>query len=80
MTNRDVPESYGLCDECKNPIDRSEEVTYLFDKPVHTKCYPHEGEIQRRLITIFSTSVCPGCEQLLSYARRPCPLWSDCPR
>jgi hypothetical protein len=49
MTNGDVPESYGVCDECKNPIDWPEEVTYLFDKPVHTKCYPNEGEIQRRL-------------------------------
>ena len=49
MTNGDVPESYGVCDECKNPIDRPEEVTYLFDKPVHTKCYPNEAEIQRRL-------------------------------
>ena len=49
MTNGDVPESYGVCDECKNPIDWPEQVTYLFDKPVHTKCYPNEGEIQRRL-------------------------------
>jgi hypothetical protein len=40
MTNGDVPESYGVCDECKNPIDRPEQVTYLLDKPVHTKCYP----------------------------------------
>jgi hypothetical protein len=49
MANGDVLESYGVCDECKNSIDRPEEVTYLFDKPVHTKCYPNEGEIQRRL-------------------------------
>ena len=33
----------------RSHIDRPEEVTYLFDKPVHTKCYPNEGEIQRRL-------------------------------
>ena len=46
MAKGDGLESYGICDECKKPIGRREEVTYLFDKPVHTKCYPNEAEIQ----------------------------------
>ena len=63
MTNGDVLESYGICDECKNPIDCPEEVTYLFDKPVHTKCYPNEGEIQRRLNRYTSgVSLRPGAQ------------------
>jgi hypothetical protein len=61
MTNGDVPESYGICDECKNPIDRPEEVTYLFDESVHTKCYPNEAEIQRRLNSrTFGVSLAAG--------------------
>jgi hypothetical protein len=63
MAKGDGLESYGICDECKKPIGRREEVTYLFDKPVHTKCYPNEAEIQGRLNSrAFGVSLRPGAE------------------
>jgi hypothetical protein len=61
MASGDVLESYGICDECKKPIGRS--VTYLFDKPVQTKRYPNEAEIQRRLNPLkFGVSLRSGTE------------------
>jgi hypothetical protein len=70
MANGGVLESYGICDECKNPIDRPEEVTYLFEKPVHMKCYPNEAEIQRRLNShTFGVSLRPGAEASPSWYR-----------
>lgn len=67
MANGDVLESYGICDECKKPIERPEEVTYLFDKPVHTKCYPSEADIQRRLNShTLGVPLRPGAEALPS--------------
>jgi hypothetical protein len=63
MANGDVLESYGICDGCKKPIGAARRVTYLFDKPVHSKCYPDEAKIQKRLNSLtFGVSLRSGTE------------------
>jgi exoribonuclease R len=37
------------CGACAKRIGRPEEATYFFDKPVHTKGYPHQAKSQRQL-------------------------------
>jgi hypothetical protein len=48
MANREVPESYGICDDGRKPEERPEEARYLADQPRHAKHCPDESEIRRR--------------------------------